>query len=70
MSLMRMFSAGPEVSLKGSPTVSATTQALPMACFLIPSFSQSFLALSQAPPALDIEMANKHPETMEPASAP
>ena len=28
MSLMRMFSEGPEVSLKGSPTVSPTTAAL------------------------------------------
>ena len=28
MSLMRMFSEGPEVSLKGSPTVSPTTPAL------------------------------------------
>ena len=28
MSLMRMFRAGPEVSLRGSPTVSPTTAAL------------------------------------------
>mmetsp|Transcript_19539 Transcript_19539/g.61284 ORF Transcript_19539/g.61284 Transcript_19539/m.61284 type:complete len:286 (+) Transcript_19539:473-1330(+) len=70
MSLMRMFKAGPEVSLKGSPTVSATTHALPMACFLMPSFSQSFFALSQAPPALAMAMASTQPDTMEPASAP
>mmetsp|Transcript_124651 Transcript_124651/g.248801 ORF Transcript_124651/g.248801 Transcript_124651/m.248801 type:complete len:241 (-) Transcript_124651:2150-2872(-) len=29
ISLIKMFNAGPEVSLKGSPTVSPTTQALP-----------------------------------------
>eukprot|EP00959_Pyramimonas_sp_CCMP1952_P098178 2052333-Pyramimonas_sp.AAC.1 len=29
MSLMRMFREGPDVSLKGSPTVSPTTHALP-----------------------------------------
>mmetsp|Transcript_117561 Transcript_117561/g.366197 ORF Transcript_117561/g.366197 Transcript_117561/m.366197 type:complete len:250 (-) Transcript_117561:1680-2429(-) len=70
MSLMRMFSAGPDVSLKGSPTVSATMQALPIAVFLIWSFSQSFLALSQAPPALAMAMARTQPDTMDPASAP
>mmetsp|Transcript_70346 Transcript_70346/g.227759 ORF Transcript_70346/g.227759 Transcript_70346/m.227759 type:complete len:256 (+) Transcript_70346:454-1221(+) len=70
MSLMRMFKAGPEVSLKGSPTVSATTHALPMACFLMPSFSQSFFALSQAPPALAMATASTQPEMMEPASEP
>mmetsp|Transcript_49958 Transcript_49958/g.138735 ORF Transcript_49958/g.138735 Transcript_49958/m.138735 type:complete len:231 (-) Transcript_49958:1711-2403(-) len=70
ISLMRMFSAGPEVSLKGSPTVSATTQALPIASFLMPSFSHSFFALSHAPPALAIAMASTQPETIEPASAP
>mmetsp|Transcript_20944 Transcript_20944/g.59201 ORF Transcript_20944/g.59201 Transcript_20944/m.59201 type:complete len:237 (+) Transcript_20944:75-785(+) len=70
ISLMRMFSAGPEVSLNGSPTVSATMHAFPIASFLMPSFSQSFLALSQAPPALAIAMANTQPETIDPASAP
>mmetsp|Transcript_89309 Transcript_89309/g.207840 ORF Transcript_89309/g.207840 Transcript_89309/m.207840 type:complete len:220 (-) Transcript_89309:1628-2287(-) len=70
MSLMRMLSAGPEVSLKGSPTVSATTQALPIGDFLMDSFSQSFFALSQAPPAFAMAMAKVQPETMEPARAP
>mmetsp|Transcript_62545 Transcript_62545/g.197491 ORF Transcript_62545/g.197491 Transcript_62545/m.197491 type:complete len:243 (+) Transcript_62545:220-948(+) len=70
MSLIRMFSAGPEVSLNGSPTVSATMQALPIASLFIPSFSQSFLALSQAPPALAMAMASVQPETVDPASAP
>mmetsp|Transcript_41357 Transcript_41357/g.128890 ORF Transcript_41357/g.128890 Transcript_41357/m.128890 type:complete len:256 (-) Transcript_41357:996-1763(-) len=70
MSLIRMFRAGPDVSLNGSPTVSATMQAFPMASFLMPSFSQSFFALSQAPPALAMAMARTQPETMEPARAP
>src|SRR5687768_13468932 len=53
------FSAGPAVSLNGSPTVSPTTPALwrsePLPRFLAGSFgssSISFLALSQAPPEL------------------
>jgi len=36
MSLMRMFSEGPEVSLKGSPTVSHTMVALWAGEFLPP----------------------------------
>mmetsp|Transcript_4023 Transcript_4023/g.11627 ORF Transcript_4023/g.11627 Transcript_4023/m.11627 type:complete len:286 (+) Transcript_4023:403-1260(+) len=70
ISLMRMFSAGPEVSLNGSPTVSATMQALPIDCFLTPSFSQSFLALSHAPPALAMAMPSTQPDAVAPASAP
>merc|ERR1719198_266004 len=54
INLIRMLSAGPLVSLKGSPTVSPTTVA---SWYLVPlplpspssSFSQYFLALSQAP---------------------
>merc|ERR1719281_733259 len=70
VSLMRMFKAGPEVSLKGSPTVSPTTHALPWSVFLIFSFSHSFLLLSQAPPALLIKIASMQPVTRAPASTP
>merc|ERR1719453_1237893 len=70
MSLMRMLSAGPLVSLNGSPTVSPTTHALPWSVFLSCSFSHSFLELSQAPPAFDIVMAFMHPQAMAPASTP
>merc|ERR1712226_1806522 len=70
ISLMRIFRAGPDVSLKGSPTVSPTTQALPCSVFLSLSFSQSFLELSQAPPELDIMMASIAPDTMAPARSP
>mmetsp|Transcript_618 Transcript_618/g.2016 ORF Transcript_618/g.2016 Transcript_618/m.2016 type:complete len:277 (-) Transcript_618:1515-2345(-) len=73
MSLMRMLSAGPEVSLKGSPTVSPTTTALWVSDFLppnTPSFSMYFLELSQAPPALDIMSASMKPEEMEPTRRP
>merc|ERR1719517_404257 len=68
INLIRMFKAGPDVSLNGSPTVSPITQALPCSVFLIFSFSQSFFELSQAPPALDIMMASMAPEVMEPAN--
>ena len=48
--------AGPDVSLRGSPTVSPTTAALCTSDPLPPRlpFSINFLALSQAPPALAI----------------
>mmetsp|Transcript_17220 Transcript_17220/g.32717 ORF Transcript_17220/g.32717 Transcript_17220/m.32717 type:complete len:304 (+) Transcript_17220:690-1601(+) len=77
MSLMRMLREGPDVSLKGSPTVSPTTTALYSSVFLgwsllgcnmpLPTY---FLALSHAPPALDIITANKNPEEIAPASKP
>mmetsp|Transcript_22215 Transcript_22215/g.42379 ORF Transcript_22215/g.42379 Transcript_22215/m.42379 type:complete len:254 (-) Transcript_22215:600-1361(-) len=70
MSLIRMLREGPEVSLKGSPTVSPTTHALPCSVFLIPSFSHSFFPLSHAPPALDIMIATMHPEAMAPVRRP
>jgi hypothetical protein len=70
MSLMRMLSAGPDVSLNGSPTVSPTTHAFPCSVFLIPSFSASFLPLSHAPPALDIITAIMHPDAIAPGSGP
>src|SRR5680860_28346 len=44
----RMFNEGPEVSLKGSPTVSPTTAALWASVPLRPSDSIIFLALSHA----------------------
>src|SRR5712692_4290731 len=74
ISLMRMFIAGPAVSLKGSPTVSPTTAAL---CASVPffspgisSFSIAFLALSHTPPALAIMSASSTPVTVAPASIP
>merc|ERR1719414_234757 len=70
MSLIKMFNAGPEVSLNGSPTVSPTTQALPCSVFLIFNFSHNFLELSQAPPALDIMMASMAPDTIAPDNKP
>mmetsp|Transcript_7198 Transcript_7198/g.19780 ORF Transcript_7198/g.19780 Transcript_7198/m.19780 type:complete len:260 (-) Transcript_7198:1525-2304(-) len=78
MSFMTMLSAGPEVSLRGSPTVSPTTAALwisePLR-WTTPSmmrapFSTYFLALSHAPPVLDAEMASWTPEAMPPARRP
>ena len=51
---------GPEVSLSGSPTLLPTTQALCASLPLPPRWPRSmwFLALSQAPPALDIISAS------------
>merc|ERR1712072_299813 len=71
MSLIKIFRAGPLVSLKGSPTVSPTTTAL---CRMVPllflSVSTNFLALSQAPPALDIVTARMKPAEMAPVKRP
>jgi len=61
ISLIRMLILGPEVSFKGSPTVSPITAALCSSdpfFFWTPSIynypdSIYFLALSQAPPVLD-----------------
>ena len=63
---------GPEVSLKGSPTVSPTTAALCCSEPLPPWWPDSiyFLALSQAPPALDINTAMAKPVTDTPPSRP
>src|SRR2546422_87648 len=58
VNLMIGFIATDEVSLKGSPTVSPTTVA---ACSSVPfcfsTVSTTFLALSQAPPALAMKIA-------------
>src|SRR6476661_4231207 len=77
ISLMRMFMLGPEVSLNGSPTVSPVTEALwaseplySILPFTITPFSNDFLALSQAPPALLWNMAMSTPLTVTPASRP
>src|SRR5690606_24779975 len=71
-SLIRIFSDGPEVSLRGSPTVSPTTAALCSSDPLPPWLPASmyFLALSQAPPLLDEEIASTPPATSEPARMP
>jgi len=76
--LMRMFKEGPEVSFKGSPTVSPITAALCSSepFFLITSPSLNFpdsiyfLALSQAPPVLELEIAIWTPLTRAPGNKP
>ena len=76
--LTRMFNDGPDVSFKGSPTVSPITAAL---CSSDPFFftalltvnyplSMYFLALSQAPPTLADEIAIAIPETKIPGKTP
>ena len=69
-----MFIEGPEVSLKGSPTVSPVTAALcasdPLYVIspsIITPSSKLFLALSHAPPALFWNMAQRTPLTATPA---
>jgi hypothetical protein len=78
ISLMRMLRAGPEVSFRGSPTVSPTTAALCTSDpFIIRPFSSKraplsmyFLALSQAPPVFAAEIAICTPLTMAPGRNP
>src|SRR5690606_39356006 len=72
ISLMRMFIAGPAVSLNGSPTVSPTTAALCGSEPLPPCapVSMYFFALSQAPPELAMKSAISTPVTVAPASLP
>ena len=72
-----MFIEGPEVSLKGSPTVSPVTAALcaseplyVISPLIITPASKDFLALSQAPPALFWKTAQSTPETVTPAIYP
>lgn len=74
-----MFNDGPDVSFKGSPTVSPTTAAL---CIYEPFFttiplssrraplSIYFLALSQAPPVFAAEIASWTPLTRDPGKNP
>src|SRR5215208_1625893 len=70
--LIAGFTAGPAVSLYGSPTVSPVTEALCASEPLPPKWPSSmyFLALSQAPPPVHMEMATKRPVTMVPMSTP
>ena len=70
MSLSKIFNEGPEVSLKGSPTVSPTTAALCASVPFFPCSSIIFLALSHAPPALDWKIAIKTPHVVTPARRP
>src|SRR6201999_16719 len=64
------FTAGPAVSLYGSPTVSPVTAALWASEPLPPKWPSSmyFLALSHAPPPEVIEMATNKPVTITPIS--
>eukprot|EP00759_Apiculatamorpha_spiralis_P041154 PhF_6_TR39739/c0_g1_i1/m.59160 len=74
MSLIKMFRDGPEVSFNGSPTVSPTTAAWWTRLCLpwpgIPPPSTYFLALSQAPPVLELAMAIWTPDTRAPGNIP
>ena len=66
INFINMFSAGPDVSFNGSPTVSPTTAALWMSVPFVTLFplssiidplSMYFFALSQAPPVFAAEIA-------------
>src|SRR5690606_28033615 len=72
MILISGLIAGPAVSLYGSPTVSPVIAALCASLPLPPKLPSSmyFLALSQAPPPVVIEMATNRPVTMVPISRP
>merc|ERR1712029_1132687 len=75
VSFMTMFSAGPEVSFSGSPTVSPVTEFLcasePFTNSLPkPPAEMYFLELSQAPPLLLMEMASCTLETRAPDRSP
>jgi hypothetical protein len=67
-----MFMDGPAVSLNGSPTVSPTTAALWASEPLPPRLPSSihFLALSQAPPPLNIIRPRTTPVRVAPARKP
>src|SRR5215831_3717921 len=70
MTLIIGLTAGPAVSLYGSPTVSPVTAALCVSVPFFPCSSINFLALSHAPPPLVIEIATNNPVTMLPTSTP
>src|SRR3546814_16958618 len=72
MILISGFTAGPAVYLYGSPTVSPVTAALCASEPLPPWWPSSmyFLALSQAPPPVHIEIATNRPVTMVHISRP
>lgn len=78
INFIKMFRLGPEVSLRGSPTVSPTTAALWISlplfttdpiCRISPA-SMYFFALSQAPPVLEAEIAIWTPLTIAPGRNP
>lgn len=79
INLIRILRLGPLVSFNGSPTVSPTTAALwiyePLVTTVfVSSFKNPasiyFLALSQAPPVFEAEIANWTPETIAPGKNP
>lgn len=78
INLIKIFKLGPLVSLRGSPTVSPITAALwiyvPFVIFYpfttIKPASMYFLALSQAPPVLEAEIAIWTPLTIAPGKNP
>merc|ERR1712186_213172 len=75
VSFMTMFSAGPEVSFRGSPTVSPVTEFLCASEPLRnsgprPPAEMYFFELSHAPPVLLMEMANCTLDTSAPESKP
>jgi len=78
INLIKMLIDGPLVSFIGSPTVSPTTAFLCGSVFFLkvyPSITKCpcsiyFLALSQAPPELDIEIPIWTPEQIAPANSP
>merc|ERR1712127_668120 len=70
-----MFSAGPEASFSGSPTVSPVTEFLCASepftnCGPKPPAEMYFLELSQAPPVLLMEMASCTLDTKAPDKSP
>ena len=72
MILISGLTAGPAVSLYGSPTVSPVTAALCASLPLPPWWPSSmyFFALSHAPPPVVIEIATKMPVMIVPISRP
>ena len=72
INLINIFKLGPDVSLNGSPTVSPTTVALCTSLDFPPKFPSStyFLALSHAPPAFAIKIANTNPADNPPTNNP
>merc|ERR1719491_2400149 len=75
VNFMTMFKAGPEVSFKGSPTVSPVTEFLCASEPFLNSLPKPpdemyFFALSHAPPELLMEMANCTLDTNAPDNKP
>jgi len=64
--LITVLSAGPAVSLYGSPIISPTTATLCISEPFSPCISTNFFALSHAPPVFAKWYANKIPVTTEP----